>query len=199
LSRFKGAAAAATSLNEDKFVISDDEDGENGTTVTWRATSVAKTQQPQQQPSPPTSPDNRRAPRQGLAGLVASGKITPTKTAKASTTTPPSMSFSDAINKAKATTDETAATEKARLDGPNSSRTTPSPPKTQPRGAGGGGNGAAAADDEEEDEDEDVLLRIPGSFDFEGSGDGGAAGAIEDPYDAVAVLGSLWRRMQLSR
>lgn len=191
LSRFKGGASA--NVNEDKFVISDDEDGENGTKVTWRVTDK---QQPQQQPSPPSSPDNRRVPRQGLAGLVASGKITPTKTAKASTTTPPSMSFSDAINRAKAASDETAAaTEKARLDIPMA---IPSPPKTQPRGAGAGGNDAAVADDE--DEDEDVMLRrIPGSFDFEGDGDGGGAGAIEDPYDAVAVLGNLWRRMQLSR
>jgi len=110
------------------------------------------------------------------------------------TTSP--MSFSDAINRAKAATEEAAASEKARVDAPNS-RTTPSPPKTQSRGDGG--NDAAAADDEDEDEDEDEdsMLRIPGSFDFEG--DGGAAGTIADPYDAVTVLGNLWGRMKLSR
>ncbi|KAF8472259.1 Pkinase-domain-containing protein [Russula ochroleuca] len=196
LSRFSNKGGAAASVKEDKFVISDDEDGENGTKVTWRTTSK---QQPQQQPSPPSSPDDRRAPRQGLAGLaglVASGKsTTPTKTGKASMTTSP-MSFSDAINRAKAATEEAAASEKARVDAPNS-RTTPSPPKTQSRGDGG--NDAAAADDEDEDEDEDEdsMLRIPGSFDFEG--DGGAAGTIADPYDAVTVLGNLWGRMKLSR
>ena len=59
-----------------------------------------------------------------------------------------------------------------------------------------------ATTEDDEDEDEDAMLRIPGSFDFEsygGGGNGGAAGTIEDPYDAVTVLGNLWQRMQLRR
>ena len=103
------------------------------------------------------------------------------------------MSFSEAINKAKAA--ETAVGgEKV----PNS-RASPSPPKTQSPVlvASQRGNGTAAAsasaEDEDEDEDEDMTLRIPGSFDIENYDDGGVAMGT----DAVGMLGDLWRRMQL--
>jgi hypothetical protein len=140
-----------------------------------------------------------------LAGLVASGKITPTKTGKTTTTTPPSISFSEAINRAKGATNQTAA-ENAQPGGPNSSRATLTPPKLQSPPAQttpqrGTGNGAAAtADNDDEDKHDDVMLRIPGSFDFGNSGtgsNGNAGGPIADPYDAVTVLGNLWQRMQL--
>jgi hypothetical protein len=208
MSRFSSKNGAG--VKEDRLVISDDEDdGETETKTSWRATPDTRKQQ---QPSPPSTPDDRRAPRQGLAslaGLVASGKTTPTKTAKitTSTTTPPSMSFSDTINRAKAATDESAA-KAQQQDGPNSRTTTPSPPKktqswpAQMASHRGGSSDAAAAEDEDEDEDEeeDIALRIPGSFDLEGSGGGGAASTVEDdPYNVVNVLGNLWRRMQLRR
>jgi hypothetical protein len=117
------------------------------------------------------------------------------------------MSFSEAINRAKVATDQTA-TEKAQLDAPNSPRTTPSPPKTQlpsikMTSHRATGSDATTEEDEDEDEFEDVKLRrIPGSFDFEsygGGSNGDAAGTVRDPYDAVAMLGSLWQRMQLRR
>ena len=190
-------------------MISDDEDGENGAKTSWRAASDTKVpQRQQQQPSPPSSPDERHAPRQGLAGLVASGKITPTKTGKTTTTTPPSISFSEAINRTKGATNQTAA-EKAQPGGPNSSSATPTPPKllsppaqtTAPQ-RGNGNGAAAAAEDDNEDTHVDVTRRIPGSFDFGNYGtgsNGNAGGNIADPYDAVTVLGNLWQRMQLKK
>jgi hypothetical protein len=208
LSRFSNKGVA--SANEDRLVISDDEDddeedGETGTKTSWRA--IPDSRKPQQQPSPPSSPDDRRAPRQGfagLAGLVASGKsTTPTKT-----TTPPSRSLSDFVNKAKAATDETASVTPGKAqqqDGSNSRTTAPSPPanrKTQSSPvlitSHRGDVAAADDDDEDEDEDEDITSRIPGSFDL--GRRGGATGTVEDdPYDVVSVLGNLWRRMQLGR
>lgn len=192
LSRFsnnKNGAAA----NKDKFMISDDEDEDAENRTSWRATpDTQKTQQQQQQrssPSPPSSPDDRGVPpRQGLAGLVASSKtITPTRTAK-TTTTPPPMSFAEAINKAKAA--EAAVVGETT---PNS-RVSPSPPKTPVTSQrGNDGMTAASASDEDEDEDEDITLRIPGSFDIEDYDDGGAAIGT----DAVSMLADLWRRMQL--
>lgn len=107
------------------------------------------------------------------------------------------MSFSEAINKAKA-----AETAVGGEKTPNS-RASPSPPKTQSPVpvASQGGNGtiaasaseSASAEDEDEDEYEDMALRIPGSFDIEDYDDGGVAMGT----DTVSVLGDLWRRMQL--
>lgn len=178
--------------NMDKFLISDDEDedAENGTTKTsWRATP----KQQRSSPSPPSSPDDRGAPpRQGLAGLaglVASGRTTtPAKTT--TTRTPSPMSFSEAINKAKAA--ETAVGKKA----PNS-RATPSLPRTQSPEpvASQRGNGMTEEDDGDEGEDEDIKLRIPGSFDLGEVDDGDYTAGI----DAISVLGDLWQRMQLRR
>lgn len=116
------------------------------------------------------------------------------------------MSFSEAINKAKAATDQTVSG-KAQLDAPNSPRTTPSPPKTQlpaiKKTSHRATGSDATSEDEDEDENEDVMLRrIPGSFDFEshgGGSNGDAAGTAMDPYDAVTMLGNLWQRMQLRR
>jgi len=201
LSRFSNKNGAGA--NKDKLLISDDEDedAENGTKTSWRATPDTKETPQQQQrssPSPPSLPDNRSslsAPRQGLAGLaglVASSKTTtPTKTAKTTTTTtPPLMSFTEAI-KAR------AAAEKS----PNS-RASPSLPKTQSPVpvVSQRGNDAVGAEDEDEDEDEDMTMRIPGSFDLEDYEDAdGAAGSNAEPFDAIGALGDLWRRMQLRR
>jgi hypothetical protein len=99
------------------------------------------------------------------------------------------MSFSNALNKAKAA----AETEKAR-EGDAAPRTQTTAMAPQPRNA---------QEDEEDEEEEGVELRMPGSFDF-GFTDHGAGGAREtpgaettDPFDAVGVLGNLWRRMQV--
>jgi hypothetical protein len=49
-------------------------------------------------------------------------------------------------------------------------------------------------------EDEEVELRIPGSFDFEGHGNGvvgaAAVGTI-DPFNAVRTFGNSWWHMQV--
>jgi len=130
----------------------------------------------QEQHLSPPSPDDRVL-RGGLAGLVAKG--TP-KTSWPSSSSP--MSFSDALNKAKAG----AETEKAREgDAPRAQTTTTA---SQPRNM-------------EEDEEEEEEVRMPGSFDFGDQGGGTAgeapgAGTV-DPFDAVSTLASLWRRMQV--
>jgi hypothetical protein len=100
------------------------------------------------------------------------------------------MSFSDALNKAKAA----AETEKAREGGalaPRAQATTVAA-ASQPR---------STQEDEEDEEEEEVELRMPGSFDF---GDYGGGVVREtpgadtvDPFDAVGVLGNLWWRMQV--
>jgi hypothetical protein len=57
-----------------------------------------------------------------------------------------------------------------------------------------------AEEDEDEEEDEEVELRIPGSFDFEGHGNGvvgAAAVGTVDPFNAVCMLGNSWQRMQV--
>jgi len=96
------------------------------------------------------------------------------------------MSFSDALNKAKAKA--AAETEEAREgDAPRAQTTTAA---SQPR----------SMEEDEEDEEEEEL-RIPGSFDFGDQGGGAGretpgAGTV-DPFDAVGMLANLWRRMQV--
>ena len=59
--------------------------------------------------------------------------------------------------------------------------------------------------EDEEDEVvvvEEVELRMPGCFDFGFADPGGAAretpgAGTVDPFDAVGMLGNLWRRMQV--
>jgi len=170
------------------MLISDDEDEDVENKTSWRATLKQ-----QQQRSPPSSPDDRGAPpRQGLAGLaglVASkSKTTPTSTPKART--PPTMSFSEAINKAKAA-QIAGGEEKA----PANSKASPSPPTTSQSPV----PVASPAEDEveDEDEDEDVTLRIPGSFDLGDDDDDDDDGDGAAGIDAIRMLADLWRRMQL--
>ena len=143
----------------------------------------SKRQQQQQHLLPPSADD--RAPQGGLAGLVAKGARTSAPSSSSSSSPP--MSVSDALNRAKAP----AETEKAREGG---ARATTMTAMSQPRNT---------QEDDEDEEEEEVELRMPGSFDF-GDHGGGGAGArgtpgadTVDPFDAVGVLGNLWRRMQV--
>jgi calcium/calmodulin-dependent protein kinase I len=175
--------------NQQLALSSDDEDdkdkGSRGGSPSLRATPEPDSKRQQQQHlSPPSAGD--RAPQGGLAGLVAKGARTSASSSSSST-----MSFSDALNKAKAA----AETEKARGgDAPALRVQATAAAASQPRNT---------QEDEEDDEEEGVELRMPGSFDF-GVVDHGAGGAREtpgaetvDPFDAVGVLGNLWRRMQV--
>jgi len=174
MSRFAKSNGANNHKKDELVLSSDDEDDDRSRSA---SPSEATDTKRQQQYLTPPSPDDR-AVRGGLAGLVAKG--TPKRTTSPSSSSP--MSFSDALNKAKAA----AETEKAREgDAPPRAQTTPAsqPPRK-----------AEEDEDEEEEEEEEVELRIPGSFDF---GNRGGAAAGETPFDAVAMLGNLWQRMQL--
>jgi len=111
-------------------------------------------------------------------GLAAKG--TPKTPSSASSSSP--MSFSDALNKAKAETEEAR-----EGDAPRAQTTAAA---SQPRNM-----------EEEEEDEEEEELRIPGSFDFGDQGGGAGretpgAGTV-DPFDAVSMLANLWRRMQV--
>jgi hypothetical protein len=54
-----------------------------------------------------------------------------------------------------------------------------------------------AEGDEDDEEDEEVELRMPGSFEFEDHNSGAARAGTVDAFDAVCMLGNLWRRMQV--
>ena len=58
-------------------------------------------------------------------------------------------------------------------------------------------SGRRAEGDEDEEEDEEVELRMPGSFQFEDHDNGAARAGTVDRFDAVGMLGNLWRRMQV--
>jgi len=163
----------ANNHKKDELALSSDDEGDNRSGSA--SPSDPDTKRQQRYLSSP-SPDDR-ALRGGLAGLVAKGRTT-----SPSPSSP--MSFSDALNKAK-TKAAAAETEKAR-EGDDA------PPRAQTTSASQPQKTEADEDDEEEDE---VELRIPGSFDFGDRGRGVAAG--ETPFDAVDMLGNLWRRMQL--
>jgi len=97
------------------------------------------------------------------------------------------MSFSDALNKAKAKA--AAETEEAREGNAPRAQTTTT--ASQPRNM-----------EEDEEDEEEEELRMPGSFDFGDQGGGAAAGETPgagtvDPFDAVGMLSNLWRRMQV--
>jgi calcium/calmodulin-dependent protein kinase I len=211
LSRF-GNHKGANNHKDKSVVSSDDEDDDGGGgSTSWRATPKTDNNRPQQQlsPSSPSLPDDR-VPRRGLAGLVAAGATRPVKTTPPPLPLPPSpMSFSDAIKKAKVAAAATAEADKVRDEGGQQAQATTSQPiKTQhvvPRRDNEKGGEAHVASerraegDEDEEEDEEVELRIPGSFDFENHDSGAArarAGAV-DSFDAVGMLGNLWRRMQV--
>jgi calcium/calmodulin-dependent protein kinase I len=190
MSRFaKGNGANNNKQKDQQLALSsDDEDdkdkGSRGGSPSSRVTPEPDSKRQQQQHlSPPSAGD--RTPQDGLAGLVAKGART---SASSSSSSP--MSFSDALNKAKAA----AEAEKARGRDALAPRVQATAAASQPRNT---------QEDEEDDEEEGVELRMPGSFDF-GVVDHGAGGAREtpgaetvDPFDAVGVLGNLWRRMQV--
>jgi hypothetical protein len=133
---------------------------------------------------------------------VAAGATRPTKTTPPPLPLPPStMSFSDAIKKAKVAAAATAEADKVRDEGGQQAQaTTFQPSKTQhvvPRRDNEKGGGAHVASERraEEEEDEEVELRIPGSFDFENHDSGAARAGTVDPFDVVGMLGNLSRRM----
>jgi len=96
------------------------------------------------------------------------------------------ISFSDALNKAKAKA--AAETEEAQEgDAPRAQTTTAA---SQPRNM-----------EEDEEDEEEEELHIPGSFDFGDQGGGAGrempgAGTV-DPFDAIGMLANLWRQMQV--
>ena len=49
----------------------------------------------------------------------------------------------------------------------------------------------------EREEVEEVELRMPGSFEFEDHDTGAERAGNVDRFDAVGMLGNLWRRMQV--
>ena len=119
------------------------------------------------------------------------------------------MSFSDTIKKAKvaAAAAATVEADKVRDEcGQQAQATTFQPSKTQqvvPRRDNEMGGEAHVASErhaegeEDEEEDEEVELRMPGSFDFANHDSGAARVGTVDPFDAVGMLGNLWRRMQV--
>ena len=172
----------ANNNKKDHLALSSDEEGDSRSrsgSPSSGATPEPDSKRQQQHVSPP-SPDDRTL-RGGLAGLVAKG--VPKTTSSPSSSSP--MSFSDVLSKAKAAADAQKAQEGE--DAPRAQTTTTA---YQPRKT-----------EEDEEDVEDVELRIPGSFDFGGYGGGAAretpGAGIVDPFDAVAALGNLWRRMQL--
>jgi len=142
LSRF--AHYKGANHHKDRSTIStDEEDDDSGGSTSWRATPGSDTkrqpqsqEQQQQQHLSPPSPDDR-APRRGLAGLAQTGR------SRSSSSSP--MSFSEAINKAKA-----SAEAEKKGDAP---RAQTNPAAFQPR--------------KTDDDDEEAELQIPGSFSFE--------------------------------
>ena len=112
------------------------------------------------------------------------------------------MSFSDTVKEAKATFAATAETEKAPDVDANLAQamvfqrheTQHAVPKND---TDQGGDIHVVAERRSDEDDEEVELRMPGSFEF-GNNDGGVASmATVDPFDAVSMLGNLWRHMQL--
>ena len=138
---------------------------------------------------------------------MAAGATRPTKTTPPPLPLPPStMSFSDAIKKAKVAAAATAEADKVRDEGGQQAQaTTFQPSKTQhvvPRRDNEKGGEAHVASerraegDEDEEEDEEVELRIPESFDFENHDSGAARVGTVDPFDVVGRFGNLLRRKQ---
>ena len=191
MSRFaKGNGANNNKQMDQQLTLSsDDEDDKDkasrGGSPSLRVTPEPDSKRQREYLSSPPSADDR-ALGGGSVGLV--GKVA--RTSASSLSSSP-MSFSDALNKAKAASE----TEKARggvAPAPRTQATTTAAAMSQPRNM---------QEDEEDEEEEEVELRMPGSFDF---GDHGGGVVREtpgadtvDPFDAVGVLGNLWRRMQV--
>ena len=57
--------------------------------------------------------------------------------------------------------------------------------------------GEAHVTSERRAEGEEVELRMPVSFDFEDHDTGAVRAVTVDSFDAVGILGNLWRRMQV--
>jgi hypothetical protein len=207
LSRF--ADHKGTNIHKDsRWSAPDDEDDDGrGGSMSWRATPNTDSNRQQQQQLSPSSPDDR-VPRRGLAGLVAAGATRPVKTTPPPLPLPPSpMSFSDAIKKAKVAAAATAEADKVRDEGGQQAQATTSQPSKMQhvvlrRDNEKGGEAHVASErrvegDEDEGEDEEVELRILGSFDFENHDSGATRAGAVDSFDAVGMLGNLWRRMQV--
>jgi len=178
----KGNGANNNNKKDQLVLSSDDEDDivSQSRSPSSRAMLEPDSKRQQQYLSPP-SPDDHTL-QGGLVGLAAKG--TPKTTSSPSSSSP--MSFSDALNKAKAKA--AAETEEAcEGDAPHAQMT------------------AAASqlcnmEEEDEDEEEEELC-IPGSFVFGDQGGGAGretlgAGTV-DPFDAVGMLANLWQRMQV--
>ena len=95
----------------------------------------------------------------------------------------------------------TAEAEKVRDEGGQWPQATASQPhKTQDDNEmGSDARGAAERRTKEEDneQDDEVGLCMPGSFGFEDHDTGAACARTVDLFDAVSMLGNLWRRMQV--
>ena len=151
---------------KDQLALSSDDEDEGRSrsrSPSWGTTPEPYTERQHQHLSPP-SPEDRTS-WSGLTGLVAKG--TPK-----STTSPP-MSFSDAVNKAKAA----VKAEKAREGDAPCAQTSTVP---QPRGTEG----------DIDEEEERVEPRMPGSFAF-GDHDCGVAGEVGEGTDWVPSVGSM--------
>jgi len=183
MSHFAKGNGANNNNKKDQLVLSSDDEDDitsRSRLLSSRATLEPDSKRQQQYLSPP-SPDDC-ALRGGLVGLAAKG--TPKTTSLASSSSP--MSFSDALNKAKAKA--AAETEEAQEGGAPRAQTTTA--VSQPHNM------------EEEDKDkEEEKLHIPGSFDFGDQGGGAGretpgAGTV-DPFDAIGMLVNLWQQMQV--
>ncbi|KAI9461068.1 Pkinase-domain-containing protein [Russula earlei] len=193
---------------KDRQPINDTDEEDDDEATSWRTTPDSTTKQ---HVSPPSPLQNDHVARNGLAGLVAAAGTKRSTGASPSPSPSPLRSFSEAIDRAKATT----GTENTR-DAPHEIPKSPvqtalqSPPrKTQPTphlgnhvDHGSDNDSTAqrgASADDENAENVEIGLRMPGSFDFQQPQDGAgrALGAgAEDPYDVVGLFGNLWRRMQ---
>ena len=138
---------------------------------------------------------------------MAAGATRPTKTTPPPLPPPSPMSFSNAIKKAKVAPTATAKADKVWDEGGQQAQaTTFQPSKTQhvvpQRDNEKGGEAHVASErraerDEGEEEGEEVELHMPGSFEFEDHDGGAARAGTVDRFDAVGMLGNLWRRMQV--
>ena len=109
--------------------------------------------------------------------------------------------------RAKVAATATAEADKVRDEGGRQAQaTTFQPSKTQhvvPRRDNEKGGEAHVASErcaegnEDEEEDNEVELRVPVSFQFEDHDSGAARAGTVDAFDAVGMLGNLWRRMQV--
>ena len=149
---------------------SDDEDdkGSGGETPLLRVMPEPDSKRQQQLLSPASADD--RVPQGGFAGLVTKRPLNTTSMSSSSS----SMTFSDALNKAKA------------VDEAEKAREGDTAPHAQAAAA------SQPCNAQEDDEDDEAELRMPGSSDF-GLTDHGPGGACETPgAGTVDLYGSLF-------